>query len=55
MEVAFMSIRIGRVAAGCVGADPTREVRNLRPLRWVGGVLRARDELRAAVAATHGQ
>lgn len=40
-----------------VGADPTRDVKNLRALRWVsrGGVLRSRDELRAAVAATHGE
>jgi imidazolonepropionase-like amidohydrolase len=40
-----------------VGADPTRDVKNLRMLRWVarGGVVRSRDELRAAVAATHGE
>lgn len=34
-----------------VGADPTRDVANLRALRWVvrGGVVRSRDELRAAI------
>jgi imidazolonepropionase-like amidohydrolase len=38
-----------------VGADPTRDVANLRALRWVvrGGVVRSSAELRAAIAAAH--
>jgi imidazolonepropionase-like amidohydrolase len=37
-----------------VGADPSRDVANLRRIRWVvrGGVVRSRDELRAVVAAS---
>jgi imidazolonepropionase-like amidohydrolase len=37
-----------------VGADPMRDVANLRRIRWVvrGGVVRSRDELRAVVAAS---
>jgi imidazolonepropionase-like amidohydrolase len=37
-----------------VGADPTRDVANLRALRWVvrGGVVRSRDEMREVVART---
>ena len=38
-----------------VGADPTRDVANLRALRWVvrGGVVRSSAELRAAITAAH--
>jgi len=38
-----------------VGADPTRDVANLRRVRWVvrGGETKSLDELRAAVARTH--
>jgi imidazolonepropionase-like amidohydrolase len=51
---------IGTIAPGkladlaIVGADPTRDVANLRKLRWVvrGGVARSSDEMRAAVSRT---
>jgi imidazolonepropionase-like amidohydrolase len=38
-----------------VGADPTRDVANLRRVRWVarGGVLRSIEEMRAAIRAAH--
>jgi imidazolonepropionase-like amidohydrolase len=38
-----------------VGADPTRDVANLRQVRWVarGGVLRSIEEMRAAIRAAH--
>jgi imidazolonepropionase-like amidohydrolase len=40
-----------------VGADPTRDVANLRRVRWVarGGVLRSIEELRAAIQAAHSR
>jgi len=52
---------IGTIAPGkladlaIVGADPTKDVANLRRLRWVvrGGVARSSEDLRAAVARTH--
>ncbi|HTO92435.1 MAG TPA: amidohydrolase family protein, partial [Candidatus Sulfotelmatobacter sp.] len=52
---------LGTIAAGkladlaIVGADPTRDVANLRKLRWVvrDGVVRSSEELRRAVALTH--
>jgi len=51
---------IGTIAPGkladlaIVGADPTRDVANLRKLRWVvrGGVARSSEEMRAAVSRT---
>jgi imidazolonepropionase-like amidohydrolase len=48
----FGTIEAGKLAdLMIVGADPTRDVRNLRRLRWVvrGGVVRSLDEMRAAI------
>jgi imidazolonepropionase-like amidohydrolase len=56
-----MADRFGTVEPGkdadllIVGADPTRDVANLRKIRWVvrGGVVRTSAELRATVARLH--
>ena len=48
----FGTVEVGRAAdLVIVGADPTRDVANLRRMRWVvrGGVVRSRDEMRAVV------
>jgi imidazolonepropionase-like amidohydrolase len=48
----FGTIEAGKLAdLMIVGADPTRDVRNLRRMRWVvrGGVVRSLDEMRAAI------
>jgi imidazolonepropionase-like amidohydrolase len=51
-EKEFGTIEPGRAAdLLIVGADPTRDVANLRRMRWVvrGGVVRSREELRAVI------
>ncbi|MBI1795892.1 MAG: amidohydrolase family protein, partial [Candidatus Eisenbacteria bacterium] len=53
-EKEFGTIEKGKQAdLLAVGADPTRDVANLRRIRWVarGGVLRSIEELRAAIRA----
>jgi imidazolonepropionase-like amidohydrolase len=50
----FGTIERGKLAdLVIVGADPTRDVRNLRRVRWVvrGGVVRSREEMHAAIRA----
>jgi hypothetical protein len=51
---AYLTVEAGKLAdLVIVGADPTRDVRNLRSVRWVvrGGVVRSLEEMRAAIRA----
>jgi len=51
-EKEFGTVEPGRAAdLLIVGADPTRDVANLRRVRWVvrGGVVRSGEELRAVI------
>jgi imidazolonepropionase-like amidohydrolase len=53
-EREFGTVEPGKLAdLVLVGADPTRDVANLRRLRWVvrGGVVRTLEEMRAAIGA----
>jgi imidazolonepropionase-like amidohydrolase len=51
-EAEFGTIAPGKLAdLVIVGADPTRDIANLRQVRWVmrGGVARSLDEMKAAI------
>ena len=53
-DAEFGTVETGKTAdLVIVGADPTRDVGNLRRMRWVvrGGVVRSLTELRAAIRA----
>ena len=53
-DAEFGTVEAGKAAdLTIVGADPTRDVANLRRVRWVvrGGVVRSLAELRAAIRA----
>jgi imidazolonepropionase-like amidohydrolase len=53
-EADFGTVEAGKIAdLVLVGADPTRDIANLRRVRWVvrGGVVRSLDEMRSTIRA----